>query len=106
MELKLRIREIRQAKGYTLANVAEMIGVSVPHLSEIERGKKNVNNHLLTRLASALGVEPRDLLSGTDDPDELELTLLWEDLDREDRERLRNFARALADSKRDRGPAA
>lgn len=67
MSLKLHIREIRQAKKLTLATVAGRAGISVPHLSEVERGEKNLNNHLLERISAALGVRPEDLVSGGDD---------------------------------------
>jgi len=47
--------------------VAGRAGISVPHLSEIERGDKNLNNHLMERISAALGVRPQDLVSGADD---------------------------------------
>lgn len=67
MSLKLHIRDIRKAQKLTLAVVAGRAGISVPHLSEIERGDKNLNNHLMERISAALGVRPQDLVSGTDD---------------------------------------
>ena len=66
MELNLRIRELRTDKGLTLVELAEKVGVSTPHLSEVERGKKNLNNHLMVRIAAALGVSPEDLIAGDD----------------------------------------
>lgn len=84
MSLKLHIREIRKAQGLTLATVAGRVGISVPHLSGIERGDKNLNNHLMERISSALGVQPTDLISG-DEPtpldDLLELREVMADLD-------------------------
>lgn len=62
MQLKLRIREIRKSRGLTLAELANKIGVSAPHLSEVERGRKNLNNHLIERIATALSVPPTELL--------------------------------------------
>ncbi|UWQ30224.1 helix-turn-helix domain-containing protein [Leisingera sp. M523] len=62
MQLTLRIRELRKTNGLTLAELAGKIGVSAPHLSEVERGKKNLNNHLIERIADALGVSPTELL--------------------------------------------
>jgi len=67
MSLKLHIRDIRKAQKLTLAVVAGRAGISVPHLSEIERGDKNLNNHLMERISAALGVRPQDLVSGADD---------------------------------------
>lgn len=70
MSLKLHIRDIRQAQGLTLATVAGRVGISIPHLSQIERGDKNLNNHLMERISAALGVQPHDLVSGSDDTPE------------------------------------
>lgn len=64
MSLKLHIRDIRQAQGLTLETVAGRVGISIPHLSQIERGDKNLNNHLMERISAALGVQPDDLVSG------------------------------------------
>lgn len=66
MELTLRIREIRERRGYTIGEVADMVGVSTGHLSEVERGLKNLNNHLLVRIATALEVYPVDLIDHRD----------------------------------------
>lgn len=66
MSLKLHIRDIRKAQGLTLATVAGRVGISTPHLSQIERGDKNLNNHLIERISAALGVQPHDLVSGDD----------------------------------------
>lgn len=106
MKLKLRIREIRQHQSLTLAELAGRVGISVPHLSEVERGVKNINNHLLTRIAEALDVKPRDLIDDDTDPEAVEFALVMESLDADDRERVRTFAQALADSRQARGPAA
>lgn len=63
MNLNLRIRDVRKAKKLTLAELAEQIGISSPHLSEVERGHKNLNNHLIKRLCEALDCQPKDLFS-------------------------------------------
>ena len=98
MELSLRIREIRKERGLTIAELAAKIGVSAPHLSEVERGVKNVNNHLLTRLASALGVRPDQLISGADQESVHRLADALRRLSKEDRERVEAFALALVQS--------
>lgn len=106
MKLNLRIREIRLSKGLTLEQLAGKVGISIPHLSEVERGKKNLNNHLITRLCEALKVTPRDLFHHETDADAAELSLILDDLEAPDRDRVKEFARALHDSKKARGPAA
>lgn len=99
MSLSLRIRELRQERGWTVAHLAELVGVSTPHMSQVERGIKNLNNHLLVRTAEALGVEPDDLIAGEMRRDLGQLATALRDLDEEDRKRVEDFARALLASK-------
>jgi transcriptional regulator with XRE-family HTH domain len=93
MKLDLRIREIRQGKGLTLAQLAARIGVSTAHLSEVERGVKRVNNHLLERLSEALGVTPPDLVGGPPPLGALEEILAQ--LDEEGQAKVEAYASAL-----------
>ena len=95
MELNLRIRELRKAKGLTIGELADKVGVSTPHMSQVERGLKNLNNHLLTRIAAALEVQPEALISSSNRDDLGRLLDLIADLPEEDVERLRQFAEAL-----------
>ena len=100
MEIKPRIRELRQARGLKLKELAEMIGISPPHLSEVERGKKNLNNHLLARLADALNVQPSDLIASNPEPGIDELLSVARSLSEDDRQRLKEFAEFLLLSER------
>lgn len=63
MELNLQIKTLRIEQGLTQQDLAEMVGISKPHMSEVERGKKNLNNHLILKISHALGVHPADLFS-------------------------------------------
>jgi transcriptional regulator with XRE-family HTH domain len=102
MPLNINIRSLRKAKRLTIAELAAMIGVSTPHLSEVERGKKNLNNHLLLRISSALGVSP-DTLIGGDRPADIELiSSIVSQLDSDDRARVAAFAEALLQSEQAR----
>lgn len=83
----------------TLAELAGKVGVSIPHLSEVERGKKNLNNHLLVRLASALGVTPEDLIASDSRSALAALHAELSSLDAEDRDRVRAFVAALRKSR-------
>jgi transcriptional regulator with XRE-family HTH domain len=94
MALTIRIRELRQQRGLTLAELAGMVGISTPHLSQVERGVKNLNNHLLERLSKALGVEPYELIAGGA-PEGSTLDEICADLPPEDRARVEAFARNL-----------
>jgi len=95
MNLNIRIRQLRKAKGLTIKQLAEIIGVSTPHLSEVERGKKNLNNHLLVRLAAALDAKPSELVED-DSLDEFQvLRDEVSSLPEEEREMVLRYAVAL-----------
>lgn len=51
------LREERTEQGRTLADVAEKAAVSLPYLSEIERGRKEVSSDLLESVCDALVIE-------------------------------------------------
>ena len=56
------LRRIRQAQGRTLQDVSRAAGVSMPYLSEIERGRKEVSSEILAGICRALGIDLPDLL--------------------------------------------
>jgi transcriptional regulator with XRE-family HTH domain len=56
------LRRIRQQQGRTLREVAETARVSVPYLSEVERGRKEASSEILAAVCHALGVSMRTLL--------------------------------------------
>ena len=55
------LRRERQRSGRTLADVAGTAGVSLPYLSEIERGRKEPSSEVLEAVGGALGLELVDL---------------------------------------------
>jgi transcriptional regulator with XRE-family HTH domain len=95
MSLTINIRQMRKDHGLTLEELAAKIGVSAPHLSEVERGKKNLNNHLISRLAEALGVEPAALIASNDQAAHDHLRRILDQLSPDDRLRVEAFADAL-----------
>ena len=64
-----RIRHFRTRRGMTLDELGAAAGVAASQLSLIENGKREPRISLLSALASALGVQPADLLSA-EPPDE------------------------------------
>lgn len=56
------LRRARQEQGRTLADVALAAKISLPYLSEVERGRKEVSSEVLAALCEALGIELADLL--------------------------------------------
>ncbi|GHJ43136.1 hypothetical protein Cs7R123_04780 [Catellatospora sp. TT07R-123] len=56
------LRRLRLEQGRTLAEVALAARISMPYLSEVERGLKEVSSEVLAALCRALGIELPDLL--------------------------------------------
>lgn len=50
-----QVRELRKAKGLTLADVATLSGVTINHISRIEHGKYSVKLDTIAKLAASLG---------------------------------------------------
>jgi hypothetical protein len=48
------LRDERRRQGRTLADVAETAAVSLPYLSEVERGRKDVSSDVLAAIGGAL----------------------------------------------------
>jgi len=61
-----RIRDIRKAKGVTLAELGDAIGVTRQQVGRLESGHRTLKPDLLEQLAEALGV-PLSRLEGEDD---------------------------------------
>jgi transcriptional regulator with XRE-family HTH domain len=57
------LRRTRRGQGRTLADVARAARVSMPYLSELERGRKEASSEILAAICDALGVELADLLA-------------------------------------------
>src|ERR1700694_301200 len=55
------LRQRREAAHRTLTEVAGEAGLSTAHLSEVERGRKEVSTERLLAVAHALGVRPSDM---------------------------------------------
>ena len=64
-----RLRAARQARGWTLDDLAQVAGVSASTLSRLESGKRQASLELLLPLTRALGIRIDDLLPAeTADP--------------------------------------
>jgi transcriptional regulator with XRE-family HTH domain len=62
MKLHERLRELRQERGQRLKDVSEIAGISIPYLSDLERGRTNPSLETLQTLAGAYGITVHDLL--------------------------------------------
>lgn len=61
-----RIRQRRNALGFTQEELAEQLGVSVKHLSETERGLSGLSVENLCKLSDLFGVTLDELIRGTE----------------------------------------
>jgi len=61
-EIGQRIRRFRRAQGLSQERLAEMIGISVTHMSHIETGNTKLSLPVLVNLASALHTGTDELL--------------------------------------------
>ena len=62
IQLGLRIRQARAEKNMSQMELAEVCGLSVPYVSDIERGKKCFSVDILLRVAQALQISTDWLL--------------------------------------------
>lgn len=61
-ELGTRLRELRRARGVSLADVADGTGISPSFLSMVEKGKSDITISRLMRLVHWFGVSVADLV--------------------------------------------
>lgn len=59
------LRKERQSQERTLKDVADTARISMPYLSEVERGRKEASSEVLAAAAGALGLGLGDLLART-----------------------------------------
>lgn len=95
--MKLRLKQIRQEKAWTVQQLADAVNLSKSHVSDIENGKKQANGYRLERFAAALGVSVYDLIDdGSMSEDERTLLLDFSSIKSDElRQTLLNTARAF-----------
>ena len=65
-----RLSALRKARGEKQPQLAEVLGVSVPQISEMERGNKGTTMDKLFLLCQHYQVSADSLLGLTDDPEQ------------------------------------
>ncbi|WP_034345548.1 helix-turn-helix domain-containing protein [Deinococcus misasensis] len=66
MKLSERLRELRAERNLRLKDVAAIAGISVPYLSDLERGRTNPSLDTLQTLATAYNITVHDLLESVE----------------------------------------
>jgi transcriptional regulator with XRE-family HTH domain len=100
MSLTINIKKLREDQGLNQRELAEMVGISNVHVSQIERGIKNLNNHLIERFAKALNVPPEVIITDSDSSF-FHFENMMRRLSPDDVERVRVFAEALLKSQKE-----
>ncbi len=72
-EIGLRILELRKNKGYSQDELAKLIGISRPSLTQVELGKRNLSVIELKKIADNLSISIDKLLSSNFKIDDIEL---------------------------------
>lgn len=71
----LRVKKIRENKGFKQDYVAEKLGMSVPYYSQIENGKKVLSTKHTDKLAEILEVTVPQLFEGSNDSSSQTITI-------------------------------
>lgn len=77
------LKQLRKERKLTLKNLAELTGVSISFLSQVERGKSSVTLESLKKIADALKVNPTIFFSDhsqTDNLDAIRQQFYYQDL--------------------------
>ena len=61
------LRRARQFQERTLSDVAAAARISMAHLSEVERGRKEASSEILGAVCTALGISVLDLVTAAHD---------------------------------------
>lgn len=98
METKPRrrwfLKEWRKHRGYTQDRLAEMVGLSKPYISQLERGDRQYTQELLEVFAEALQCDIPDLIiRNPTDPDPI--WSIWDTLTQPERHQVVEIAKTI-----------
>jgi transcriptional regulator with XRE-family HTH domain len=64
MEIRDRVKQVRQTLGMTQVKFAERIAVSTSHLAGMELGVKTINDRILRLISSEFGIDEHWIRTG------------------------------------------
>lgn len=103
--MRLKIKQIRKAKGVTQARLASEIGISQSYLAQIENGDRPLKAKVQKAIADALDANPAEIIDwDAPERDEIEeLNELFDSLPPEGRRMLLDMARVATRRQSDSG---
>lgn len=94
--MRLRLKELRKKKGWTVQQLADAVGLSKSYVSDLENGKRRANSYRLEKFANAFGVNVYELLDdGSMSDEERTLLLDFGSMSQQSREIILSTARAF-----------
>lgn len=97
--MRLRIKELRTAKGWSVQHLADTVGLSKSYVSDLENGKRRASDFRLEKFAEAFGVSVYDIIDdGSLGDDERKLLTDFSKMSAENRAVLLRTARAFRDA--------
>lgn len=94
--MAFRIKELRKARGWTQDDLADKLGCSKSHVSEMESGKKNPSTPMMEQMAQAFGVTVVELFTDqAEGAAKLDYIARYDRLDAERRKKLEEYAALL-----------
>jgi Zn-dependent peptidase ImmA (M78 family)/DNA-binding XRE family transcriptional regulator len=76
-ELGNRLRQLRESRGFTQEDVAEILGISRSAVVQLEAGNRNLDSVELMRLAQEFGFDPKQLFEESFDAVQDSVTALF-----------------------------
>lgn len=99
--LKNRINEIRNARGFSIEELAAKADMSPSYVSRMARGERNISLRNLEKLAAALECSPEELMGGeTAVP--LAIADIWASIPEERRELAKQVLESFVGKKPDK----
>ena len=97
------IKKHRKSKGFTQAQLAEMIDISTIHMSHMETGSVSMSLECLIKICDSLNITPDDLLLGEYKLNSIsaakQLTSIMDNLTADERKLIIDFAELLEKNK-------
>lgn len=96
--MRIRISELRKAKGISQSDLAARIGISGPYLAQLEKGVRKITMERQKEIADALGVDPRDLVDFSSSDEQIEQIMsAFNRASASDRAMILSWAQAILD---------